>query len=287
MYYPGATALRLSRPPPARLAVPTPSTALLSDESSKAFANAVANALVDQSVPAFAGAVHPGDWRLVVTAEPHGLNIVPTYTVQNPAGVVQGSADGTPVPASAWATGDTATLTHAAATAAPSISALLVNIEAALQRNDPNSLANRPARVQIGAIMGAPGDGSTSLARQLGLELTKIGEVVQDSPNGADFIVTCKINVVPEGAATVRVEIQWIITDVAGREAGRIVQINEIPAGTLDHYWGDVAVVVTQQAAGGVREVILNQLAERQKPKEASQVKDTSAVKDNGVAKQP
>jgi hypothetical protein len=243
------------------------------------FAHAVADALVDQAIPAFAGTVHPGDWRLVLSANTHGLDVVPTYTVQNPAGLVQGSADGAPVSAAAWAVGDAKTLTHAAANAAPSISALLINIEASIQRNDPNSLANRPARVQIGAITGAPGDGSTSLARQLGLELTKVGEVVQDTAVGADFVVTCKINVVPEGAKTVRVEIQWIVSDAAGREAGRIVQINEIPTGTLDHYWGDVAVVVTQQAAAGVREVMLNQLAERQKPKEASQVKEDSLVK--------
>ena len=35
--------------------------------------------------------------------------------------------------------------------------------------------------------------------------------------------------------------------------------MNEVPAGTLSHYWGDVAVAVVQEAAGGIRDVLLNQ----------------------------
>jgi hypothetical protein len=272
---PGATALRLARPPPSRLAVPPPSAALLTDEASAAFADAVAKALVtNETVPAFAGPSHQGDWHLVLSAELKATNVVPTYTVENPAGVRQGSADGPPISAAAWTAGDNATLQQAAAAAAPAIANLLIRIEAAIQRDDPNSLVNRPARVQIGAITGAPGDGSTSLARQLHLELTKVGEDVQDNAIGADYIVTCKINAVPEAQNTTRVEIQWIVSDAAGPERGRIVQINEIPAGTLDHYWGDVALVVTQQAAGGIREVILNQLASRQTPRETKAAAD-------------
>ena len=38
-----------------------------------------------------------------------------------------------------------------------------------------------------------------------------------------------------------------------------MVQLNEIPAGTLDHYWGDVAVVVATEASGGVNDVIKRQ----------------------------
>jgi hypothetical protein len=45
----------------------------------------------------------------------------------------------------------------------------------------------------------------------------------------------------------------------SGDERGRVVQLNEIPAGTLDHYWGDVAVVVASEASNGVNDVILRQ----------------------------
>ena len=36
------------------------------------------------------------------------------------------------------------------------------------------------------------------------------------------------------------------------------MQLNEVPPGTLDRYWGDVAVVVADEAAGGVRDVVQN-----------------------------
>ena len=41
--------------------------------------------------------------------------------------------------------------------------------------------------------------------------------------------------------------------------AGKVVQLNDIPAGSLDHYWADVAVVVATEAAGGVNDVINRQ----------------------------
>ena len=42
-----------------------------------------------------------------------------------------------------------------------------------------------------------------------------------------------------------------------------MVQLNEVPKGMLDLYWGDVALVVAQEAAGGVRDVIANRIAAR------------------------
>ena len=56
-----------------------------------------------------------------------------------------------------------------------------------------------------------------------------------------------------------RVEIQWSVRTASGDERGRVVQLNEIPAGTLDHYWGDVAVVVATEASNGVNDVIIRQ----------------------------
>ena len=50
----------------------------------------------------------------------------------------------------------------------------------------------------------------------------------------------------------------------AGREVGRILQLNEIPAGTLNGFWGDVSVVVAKEASSGVRDVILTQSGRRQ-----------------------
>ncbi len=263
---PGATARRLAQPPPARLAVPPPTAALLPDEAGRAFAAALASALQDQEVPAVADLPREGDWRLVTSAELRGDEVVPVFTVQNPAGEDQGAAQGTAVASAAWAEGAPPTLQGVAKTAAPNIASLLTSIEAARRESDPNSLVNRPVRVFFKGVHGAPGDGDASLARQIRSQLPGLGPVVQDSASGADFVLEGKVATEPTAGNMMQVEIQWRLEDATGQERGRVVQLNEVPGGSLDRYWGDVAVVVVQEAAAGIRDVIVKQTGARQAP---------------------
>lgn len=264
---PGATAARLSRPPPARLAVPVPAASLLSDGSARDWATATATALVDNEFPAVADAAHTGDWRVALSAELRDGAVTPRYQVLNAGGADEGSVNGQPVPAARWAEGDAATLTRSASEAAPKIADLMTSIEAARQRSDPNSLLNRPARLYVPDATGAPGDGNTMLAKQMRLRLPQDGQVVQPQEAGADYTVRGIVHVSPGASGTQRVEIEWVVTDDRGREGGRILQINEIPSGSLSHYWGDVAVEVARQAASGVHDVITNQLVTHRQPR--------------------
>lgn len=256
---PGATARLLAHPPTPRLAVPPPPDALLSDEAAASFSEALASALQNQEVPAVQGPAQPGDWRLDIVAGQRGGEVVPVYTVLDSRGKDQGKAEGKPVATADWANATPTTLSLAATQAAPSIAELLTGIQAALQRADPHSLYNRPARVLVTQVTGAPGDGNLALTRQMRAILGQLGPVVQETATGADFVVEGRVSVVPIPGGQQRVEIQWIVSTLAGDERGRVVQLNDVPAGTLSGYWGDVATVVAQEAAGGVRDVILRQ----------------------------
>lgn len=258
--HPGALAERLAQPPPARLDVPVPTGALLGDAASATYEAALVAALQDREVPAVADVRRKGDWGLVATAELRGDKVVPMFTVQDPSGAAQGSVEAPSVDAAQWAEGGKAALESAAAASAPTITNLLTQIDASRRLSDPHSLLNRPARLFVNEVTGAPGDGNHQLARNLRQELPKVGEVVQDNAAGADFVVQGEVKTAPGAGGTERIEIQWIVRDAQNRELGRIVQLNDIQPGTLDHYWGDVALVVAQEAASGVREVILNQL---------------------------
>jgi len=260
---PGATARRLAQPPPARLAVPVPAVALMPDAAGAALADALATALQAQEVPAVAGPSRPGDWNLVTGAELRGAEVVPVFTVQNPAGQDQGATEGAAVPVAAWADGAPQTLRGVAESAAPNIASLLTRIEAARRQSDPNSLVNRPAGVFFKGVHGAPGDGDTALARQIRTQLPGLGPVVQDTAAGADFVLAGEVATEPLAGNMTQVEIEWRVDDAAGHECGRVAQLNEVPAGTLSHYWGDVAVAVVQEAAAGIRDVILNQSGAR------------------------
>jgi hypothetical protein len=256
---PGATARILAQPPTPRLTVPPPGNALLPDAGSQALAADLAKALQAQEVPAVAAASGRTDWRLVVTASQRGSTVVPQFTIIDPQGKDRGKTEGAAVPTAAWAAATDATLHQSAAEAAPKIAALLTNIETAREMADPNSLFNRRAKVMVADVTGAPGDGDQSLTDQMRTHLALLGPTVQSTPAGADFTVRGQVKAVPIAGHQQRIEIQWLIRNAAGDDLGKVVQLNEIPAGTLDHYWGDVAVVVATEASGGVNDVIKRQ----------------------------
>lgn len=253
----------LAQPPPARLVIARPIAALLPDSTGAIFADTLAKALAAQDIPAISTESRPGDWRLVISAEMHDNQVVPMYTVFDASGEQAGVQQGQPVLASAWAAGSLPTMQAAATNAAPGISSLLTNIEAVRLANDPNSLVNRQAKLGVPDVKGAPGDGDHQLARQMRLKLVALGMLVQNT--NADFTVAGQVMAVPVAGNQTRIEIQWVITDAAGAERGRIVQLNEVPAGTLNRFWGDVAVVVAQEAATGVKDIVARQIGSKPK----------------------
>ena len=252
---PGATARRLAQPPPVRLAVPSPQTALLDDAGAQSFSGDVASALAQADVPAVAGPSRAGDWVLGISADMQGATVTPTYTIRNPRGEVQGTTRGAPLAAQDWAAPSPILLTSAAEAAVPNLVDMLTSIQARIARSDPNSLLNRSAHIYFSGVTGAPGNGNNELSKQMRLQLPQSGELVQDVPDHADFSLRGEVHVAPGADKTQRIEIQWIIDDARG-ERGRVVQLNEVPPGSLDGYWGDVALVIAQQGANGVRGVI-------------------------------
>lgn len=252
---PGATALRLAQPPPSRLAVPAPTDALLGDQAAKLYAGDLATRLADYQVPAVPGPAHPGDWRLAVAASLQGAQVVPRFTIMDPLGKPHGMVIGAPVSAQDWANGAAPALAASARSSAGKISELLTTIQARMARIDPNSLLNRPARLYFAGVSGAPGDGDAALTLQIRAALVQAGETLLPSETGADMVVHGVVRVTPPKAGQQRVEVQWIIADARG-ERGRVVQLNNVPAGSLSQHWGQVAEAVAQQAAPGIRRVI-------------------------------
>lgn len=261
--HPGRMGAILAHPPPQRLVVPVPGAALLADSSAKLFADDLAQALVDQTVPAFAQKPQRGDWVLGVSASMTGGQVTPSYTVTDPRGHVQGKEIGAPVPSQAWADGDPATLQAEATTVSPKIAALLSNIDAALKQSDPNSLYNRPPRLDFSGVSGAPGDGDTSLAREMRKDLPGTGLILVDGKLQSDYLMRAVVKKTTVDPKTDHIEITWIVDSENGKEVGRVTQLHDIPKGSLDSFWGDVAVVAAAEAAQGVKEVIDNNIGRK------------------------
>lgn len=254
---PGTNGRLLIQPPPARLVVAPPSLAYLRPEAADSLARELTALLVEREVPATTGASRPGVWELDITATIRADRIVPAYTVLDTTGRERGTAEGPPVDPAAWTEASPDTLRAAALAATPRVVDLLRHIEADRKRSDPNSLVNRPARIYLAPITTAPGDGNAALALQIRRELEKQSVTVQDASDGADFTVSCQVQVTPTAGGLERVEIAWAVVDAARHERGKVVQLNEIPAGSLRGLWADIAVVIAQEAAPGIKEVML------------------------------
>ena len=226
---PGATARRLAQPLTALLAVPPGADTLLPDGAAQTLATQIATALQATEVPAMVRTPEKTDWRLVTRVERAGDSVTPLYSLQDPAGHEAGIAQGEKVSFDAWSHADPALLSQVAAEAAPRIGAVLTGIRIAHDKADPGSLYNRPAKVLVGDVTGAPGDGNATLTQQMRARLAVLGPVVLTTPAGADFVVQGSVKVVPIPKRQERVEIQWSVQTPSGDERGRVVQLNEIP----------------------------------------------------------
>lgn len=255
---PGANALRLATPPPARLTVPPPTQAMLPGSDAVHMAQDLADALVGNELPAFARDPRPGDWQVQMSTTLSGQTVKPRYMLVDADGHQRGDVAGDPIPAGAWAAGDAATLHEAAASAAPRITSLMRAIDATMKQSDPNSLYNRPARIFLAGVTGAPGDGDPSLVREMGRQLPQTGDLLVKTAADADFIVQGRVKATALPGGQEQIEIHWIVNDNAGHEAGDVAQGHDFPQGALDRFWGDVAEAVAEEAAGGVHEVITN-----------------------------
>ncbi|WP_207536868.1 hypothetical protein [Sabulicella rubraurantiaca] len=256
---PGGLAPRLSVPLAVRIAVPPPPEAMLSDAGARLVAEELASALQAQDVPAAATETPlPLDWRLMVRAEASGGTVRPRLIVTDADGREQGAVSTTPVPTRDWAAEDTATLRAIAAQGAPRVTQILLGIQAARASATPDAIASGPPRLRLIPVRGAPGDGNNALTNRVREFLSSRGYVVQDVAEGANHAVTAEVSVVPGTPGNQRVEIQWIVSRRDGHELGRVLQLNEVRAGSLDRFWGDVAYAASQEAAGGILEIIRN-----------------------------
>ncbi|GBQ95044.1 hypothetical protein GLI01_32050 [Gluconacetobacter liquefaciens] len=259
---PGQVGRSLARnAPPARLAIPLPAAALLTDAAAREWSRDMAAALLEQTVPAMAQPVRPGDWWLRLGAETRGGMVVPTYSIMTPAGVVRNAGEGVGVPAAAWAAGDVDALRGSAHQLALAIAGALTGIQADQMALDPHSLKHRAARVYFSGVKGAPGDGNVALAQAFVGSLRDAEDAVQDNPRDADFTVSCVVTVsevIPGGSGHPQQHLQlvWRVVDAQGKESGAATQLHDIDAHSLDGHWGEVALAAAQEAAGGVRQVI-------------------------------
>lgn len=260
---PGKEGARLSVPPPPVLMIPVPQNAMLGDDAAKLYAQDLATALVKQDVPSIARPAGSYDWRLKTTAKLSGDMVTPEFAIVGPDRKTYGHTTGMAVQAATWANGDPNVLKTSAVAAAPHLAKQLAAINAAIQQSNPQSLENRPPRVLLMGVVGAPGDGDHSLALDLSRDLPKLGIIMVKHKNDADFLINGTVKVTPNAKTTAGspsdlVELTWTVRTQTDRFIGKVSQLHDLKPSDMSPYWGDVAAAAAQQAALGLKQVITN-----------------------------
>ncbi|MDE8346993.1 MAG: hypothetical protein POH28_12610 [Acidocella sp.] len=216
----------------------------------------MAEQLADMDVPSIAGPATDQNWHLGITAAVNGADVVPRYRIVGPNGKTYASDPGTPVAAAAWAGGDPSMLAMEAKDDARLLTKTLAAVNAQVQQSNPQSLENRPPRIFMGDVSGAPGDGDDSLALNMSRDLPSSGDVMVNTPSQADFSVSGNVQTKPDGNGQLLVEMDWSVFDANHRKIGQVTQLHDLSPDDISPYWGDVAAAAAAEAATGVQEVI-------------------------------
>lgn len=254
-------------PPPAPVLFITPTShGSVATSANTVYANDLVDALAGYGVPATVEPPQDRNWQLQVAVTQADQSVVPSYRIIGPNHKVYGQLSGAPVTAQGWETGDQAVLSQVAGRDAAILSGMLAKINAKVQLENPESLANRTPRLFIGTVSGAPGDGDLLLPIDLGRDLSAAGlKLVTDQKN-ADFSVTAIVKITPVAASDAIAELDWHVHDSNGRLVGQVTQLRELKAPDLSTAWQTVAASLAQEAATGVATVVHNDIVKGHAP---------------------
>ena len=157
----------------------------------------------------------------------------------------------------AWLPSQSASGAAIAATGAPVQTASLNTPQAVAQPQPAGTSSlgavastGSAAQVQVVAVSGAPGDGSSSLTAAIQRELAQNGVSLATQPNA--YKLEGKVTVAQPKDGKQMVQIEWRVRKPDGTSAGTVSQKNEVPQGSLDGSWGKTAEQAAHAAAEGI-----------------------------------
>ncbi len=112
------------------------------------------------------------------------------------------------------------------------------------------------AKVWVGQIRGAPGDGNQALARALTAVLPLKGVRIESDKSKVQWRIEGLVKVARSSATQEVVTLTWRVFDAKGAEAGKIEQENAVPRGRLNKSWAEIAGFAAEAAAEGIAQLI-------------------------------
>jgi hypothetical protein len=119
--------------------------------------------------------------------------------------------------------------------------------------------ANGQRLTAVAPVIGAPGDGATSLAQALQHSLGNAGIQLASAPGAGSYTVQGKVAMGQPSGGKQTIKIEWIVLDPAGKKVGTVSQNNVVPQGSLDGPWGKTAELAATAAAQGIIKLLPKQ----------------------------
>lgn len=110
----------------------------------------------------------------------------------------------------------------------------------------------------VPAVVGAPGDGASSLTQAIQRQLSTNGVALTQTPGPSAYTVQGRVQMGPPTNGKQAIKIEWQVLDPAGKRVGAVTQNNVVPQGSLDGPWGRVAEAAAGAAAKGILKLLPN-----------------------------
>ncbi|MBT3360928.1 MAG: hypothetical protein HN403_14995 [Rhodospirillales bacterium] len=151
-----------------------------------------------------------------------------------------------------WQPHDTGTILALGAPPAKAIAGL-VGVDAELP---PSAMGQVREGIFVRGVVGAPGDGNTSLAAAMRRALSVLGVATVDNAEAAAYVLRAIVTADPPKQEEQRIAIVWRVERPNGDLMGEAAQENAIDAGSLDGKWGATAGYAATAAVDGIEEIM-------------------------------
>ena len=113
-----------------------------------------------------------------------------------------------------------------------------------------------PVAAIVPPVIGAPGDGNSTLAVALQRQLARNGVRTRASSGARTYTIKGNVEMGPPIAGKQSIRIKWDVVDPTGKKVGTVSQKNTIAQGSLNNAWGATADAAAQAAVGGVMKLL-------------------------------
>jgi hypothetical protein len=110
--------------------------------------------------------------------------------------------------------------------------------------------------VAVIPVKGAKGKGNDELTRAMRQTLTTAGWTVLHAPAKNALTIAGRVEMAEVSGNMQMVALKWAVQAPDGGKLGDVNQANNVPAGSLDAGWGDIAGAAVEAAASGIFELI-------------------------------